>query len=97
MRTSFLFQRRMHFPGPSRPARPARCSAENILSFSVTRCSIPKEIFILFILESPESITVFTPGTVREVSAIELDKIILVTPSLRGLKTLFCSSRVIEL
>ena len=81
----------------SLPALPALWSALNWLAFSVTSLSIPRETFILLILESPLSITVVTPGTVKEVSAIDDDKIIRLGEEIgTSERIFFCSDKGTE-
>ena len=54
-------------------------------------------MFILLILESPLSITVVTPGTVKEVSAIDDDKIIRLGEEIgTSERIFFCSDNGIE-
>jgi len=73
--TSVSFHNLMHLPGPMRPARPARCSALKTDSFLVTSVSIPAERLKLFTRDKPLSITTVIPGTVKDVSAIALERI----------------------
>ena len=77
-------------------AQRALCAAENSLSFSVTRFSMPVERFMRFTRESPESITHVTPGTVSEVSAIAEDRITRVVPAGGGVSMCFCSLKEID-
>ncbi len=69
-RRSLGSQRRTAVPGPVRPARPARCSAESQEMRSVSRRSIPFSGSKRRTLCSPASTTSVTPSMVSEVSAM---------------------------
>ena len=96
-RTSCSFHKRTQCPAQSRPARPARCSAEKTLSFSVTSRSIPAETFIRLTRAFPVSMTVETHGTVRDVSAMADDKIMRVRALSGSSRIFFCSANGTEL
>ena len=59
----------MHTPGPVRPQRPARCSAEARAIGSTGRRCTPVRCAYRLTLAVPASMTKRTPGTVSEVSA----------------------------
>ena len=71
-RCSAVLQRRMAMPGASRPARPARCSAAAREMRMVARCIRPVDGSRRGARRQPPSTTMRTPGTVSEVSAIEV-------------------------
>ncbi|PNY27871.1 hypothetical protein TCAP_02207 [Tolypocladium capitatum] len=65
-----------HLPGPSRPALPVRCSADDLEMTLASRDSIPSRGRYFFTLALPQSTTYRTPGTVTDVSAIFVAKTI---------------------
>ena len=73
---SVFDQRRIHRPGPVRPARPARCSAEACEIGSTKSVSIPRNGSKRAIRAKPESMTARIPGIVTEVSATLVETII---------------------
>ena len=97
MRESCWFHKRMQVPSHKRPARPFLCSAENSLSVWVVSFSIPVFKSMLFTRASPESITIVTPETVSEVSAIAEERItrrFCFSSLLGGVIMRFCSCSV---
>ena len=66
-------QHRYTAPGPSRPARPARCSADARLTPTVTRPASPRRWSVRGSRESPASTTSRTPGTVSDDSATAVE------------------------
>ena len=63
-------QSRIATPGPRRPARPARWSADARLQLIVCRPLIPVRGSSRAVRSSPLSTTAVMPSTVREVSAM---------------------------
>ena len=83
-------QRRMQRPGPVRPARPARCSADACETGSTSKVSMPRCGSKRAIRARPASTTARTPGIVSDVSAT-----LVATMTLRpglGLTARSCSS-----
>ena len=66
---SSRLHRRTQRPGPSRPARPARCSADARLIGATTRRSMPCRASKRAMRARPASTTAATPSTVSAVSA----------------------------
>ena len=76
-RSSRCDHSRMHRPGPVRPARPARWSAEARLIRPSLHRSMPRSGSKLTDRDSPVSMTVSTPSMVIEVSAMFVLRMIL--------------------
>ena len=74
-RRSRASHKRRTMPGPSRAARPARCSAASAVMRSVSRLSIARSGSYRATLWRPVSTTAVTPGTVSEVSAMFVARI----------------------
>ena len=72
-RCSASLHRRMATPGASRPPRPARCSAAARLMRIVSRRVRPVDGSSRGARRQPPSTTMRTPGTVSEVSAMEVE------------------------
>ena len=80
-RNSDSVYRRTHRPGRTRPARPARCVADERSMGSVTSRSRSRSRSNRATLARPESTTVVTRGMVIEVSAMLVATTILLGPS----------------
>ena len=85
-------QSRQHTPGRTRPARPLRCSARSCVRGRVSRRLIPLDGENLLTRIRPESTTTVTPGIVRDVSAIEVARMMRRLPGCGGETARSCSS-----